>query len=167
MSNSIFQCKPQLLKNDNTDLIILFLVEVSGEFEEKRPSGEIKETNEDGDEERESTQEVAASEEEKVEEGGGAEGGGEEGVEAEVEPGDEVSKVGDGESMNVPKAGPKKLTNQFNFCERAALTYNNPCRVSIKSSAHTVNLTTTYSPLQCHIIYFFHQSNWTYLSNDT
>ncbi|KAJ9593501.1 hypothetical protein L9F63_014954, partial [Diploptera punctata] len=23
---------------------------------------------------------------------------------------------------------PKKLTNQFNFCERAALTYNNPCR---------------------------------------
>jgi hypothetical protein len=28
--------------------------------------------------------------------------------------------------------GPKKkLTNQFNFCERAALTYNNPSRVSI------------------------------------
>lgn len=24
----------------------------------------------------------------------------------------------------------KKLTNQFNFCERAALTYNNPVRVS-------------------------------------
>lgn len=25
----------------------------------------------------------------------------------------------------------KKLANQFNFCERAALTYNNPRRVSI------------------------------------
>lgn len=27
-------------------------------------------------------------------------------------------------------SGPKKkLTNQFNFCERASLTYNNPSRV--------------------------------------
>lgn len=24
---------------------------------------------------------------------------------------------------------PRKLTNQFNFCERAALTYTNPTRV--------------------------------------
>lgn len=31
----------------------------------------------------------------------------------------------------VPSGKPKKLTNQFNFCERAAQTYNNPTRVSI------------------------------------
>lgn len=29
----------------------------------------------------------------------------------------------------------KKLANQFNFCERAALTYNNPRRVSKPLSA--------------------------------
>ena len=27
---------------------------------------------------------------------------------------------------------PKKLTNQFNFSERASQTYNNPCRVFTK-----------------------------------
>lgn len=37
-----------------------------------------------------------------------------------VEPEEEMSTV--------PK---KKLTNQFNFCERAALTYSNPSRVFI------------------------------------
>jgi len=28
------------------------------------------------------------------------------------------------------KTKPKKIPNQFNFCERAALTYSNPTRVS-------------------------------------
>ena len=34
------------------------------------------------------------------------------------------------ESVQCVKGSSKKLTNQFNFCERAALTCNNPCRVS-------------------------------------
>ena len=29
-----------------------------------------------------------------------------------------------------PKAPSQKLTNQFNFCERASQTYNNPYRVT-------------------------------------
>ena len=40
------------------------------------------------------------------------------------------TKKGPEESVHCAKGGSKKLTNQFNFCERAALTCNNPCRVS-------------------------------------
>jgi hypothetical protein len=32
---------------------------------------------------------------------------------------------------DLPVGPPKKLINQFNFCDRAALTYNNPSRVRI------------------------------------
>lgn len=35
------------------------------------------------------------------------------------------------EEDEVEKAKPKKIPNQFNFCERAALTYDNPMRVRI------------------------------------
>ena len=41
-------------------------------------------------------------------------------VEADPEP----------EEEEVEKRKPKKIPNQFNFCERAALTYNNPIRVN-------------------------------------
>jgi dynein intermediate chain 1 len=34
--------------------------------------------------------------------------------------------------IDIPIGPPKKLTNQFNFCDRAALTYNNPYRVRAK-----------------------------------
>lgn len=35
---------------------------------------------------------------------------------------------------------PKKIPNQFNFCERAALTYENPMRVSLlKTKYYFVN----------------------------
>jgi hypothetical protein len=44
------------------------------------------------------------------------------------------TKKAPGISDNFTKAGAKKLTNQFNFCERAALTYNNPFRVSLITS---------------------------------
>jgi dynein intermediate chain 1 len=40
-----------------------------------------------------------------------------------------VKKAPEG-SVYFMKAGQKKLTNQFNFCERGALTYNNTSRVS-------------------------------------
>jgi dynein intermediate chain 1 len=63
----------------------------------------------------------------KDERGGGGGGEGEE--ETEVVSGVPTKKA-PGVSVNFIKAGPKKLTNQFNFCERAALTYNNPFRVS-------------------------------------
>lgn len=42
-------------------------------------------------------------------------------LEAELEP----------EEDEIEKAKPKKIPNQFNFCERAALTYDNPMRVCI------------------------------------
>lgn len=35
------------------------------------------------------------------------------------------------EEDEVEKIKPKKIPNQFNFCERAALTYDNPMRVCI------------------------------------
>lgn len=35
------------------------------------------------------------------------------------------------EDGEVKKIKPKKVPNQFNFCERAALTYDNPMRASI------------------------------------
>ena len=124
-----------LTSDINTNLLISFLVEeVYGEIEEKSPSGEIEETIEEDDEKIESTEEATApeeataTEEEEVEERGE-----EEGEEAKAEVGDEVSQAGSAESIHVPKQGPKKLTNQFNFCERAAQTYNNPCRVSIRT----------------------------------
>lgn len=50
----------------------------------------------------------------------GSEAGGE--VEAEAEEEQKDLAVG------APGGPKKKLTNQFNFCERAALTYNNPSR---------------------------------------
>lgn len=63
-------------------------------------------------------------EEEKLEAEEG-EGEVEVGVEGE---GDEMTIRGDDED-EAPRRGAKKLTNQFNFCERAALTYNLPTRV--------------------------------------
>lgn len=47
----------------------------------------------------------------------------EEAVVEEVPEGDDASKA-----VGAPGGPKKKLTNQFNFCERAALTYNNPSR---------------------------------------
>ncbi len=58
------------------------------------------------------------------EDGEGSDGGGE---------GDAGDADDDAQELAVGAVGgpKKKLTNQFNFCERAALTYNNPSRVSI------------------------------------
>ncbi|XP_044263378.1 dynein intermediate chain 2, ciliary [Tribolium madens] len=74
-------------------------------------------------------EEVTAEESERLEEEteaeegeGDAEGEGEgEGEGESVRPDDEDEKP-------QTSGKPKKLTNQFNFCERAALTYNNPMR---------------------------------------
>lgn len=35
------------------------------------------------------------------------------------------------------KKKPKKIPNQFNFCERATLTYDNPLRVRVLNSTCT------------------------------
>jgi hypothetical protein len=78
---------------------------------------------------KEDENEIAKEGEDKRGEGGGGEGEGEGEEEAEVVP-EVETKITPGISDHSTKAGAKKLTNQFNFCERAALTYNNPFRVS-------------------------------------
>ena len=68
---------------------------------------------------------------------GGAEEGGGEGQEGSSVAGAEVEAVDEG-SAEVPPSRPvKKVANQFNFCDRAALTYNNPYRVSVGLGAVT------------------------------
>jgi dynein intermediate chain 1 len=42
-----------------------------------------------------------------------------------------TGKEGDEDEAKKPTGKAKKLTNQFNFSERASQTYNNPCRVWI------------------------------------
>lgn len=49
--------------------------------------------------------------------------------EVEAEKADDAEGKGDDEEPVQATGKPKKLTNQFNFCERAALTYNSPFRV--------------------------------------
>lgn len=68
--------------------------------------------------------------EEEEREGDEGEGGEREGEGERVAEGDEVSRMDAEDTVSRGAGGkPKKLTNQFNFCERAALTYNNPTRV--------------------------------------
>lgn len=50
---------------------------------------------------------------------------------AEAEREQELEAEPEPEEDEVEKAKPKKIPNQFNFCERAALTYDNPMRVCI------------------------------------
>ncbi|XP_033609005.1 dynein intermediate chain 2, ciliary isoform X4 [Cryptotermes secundus] len=80
---------------------------------------------------KEDENEIAKEGEDKQGEGGGGGGGGEGEGEGEEEA--EVvsavpTKQAPGGSAHFIKSGAKKLTNQFNFCERGALTYNNPFR---------------------------------------
>lgn len=110
--------------------------------DENTQSVEMKEVTvqEDEDAERDKTEEenvgkadkkqVVKEGEDKVTEGrGGAEEEGEGEEEAEDVSAVPTKKAPE-EMDYCIKGGPKKLTNQFNFCERAALTCNNPCRVS-------------------------------------
>jgi dynein intermediate chain 1 len=50
--------------------------------------------------------------------------------EVEVEPEHEVEHEED-ELEKIERRKPRKIPNQFNFCERAVLTYDNPMRVCI------------------------------------
>lgn len=86
---------------------------------------EKEETNEEKDEDEEAVEKKEddkKSEHEDDEEGEG---------EGEAEMKVEVAKP------PIKGGKPRKLTNQFNFCERAALTYNNPTRVSINRITST------------------------------
>jgi hypothetical protein len=94
-------------------------------LEDENAEKEITEAECEG---KEDESEIAKEGEDKRGEGGG-EGEGEGEEEAEVVS-EEQTKKTPGMSDHFTKAGAKKLTNQFNFCERAALTYNNPFRVS-------------------------------------
>lgn len=86
------------------------------ESPEAKPDGE-SEVQEEGEHKEEEGEEEAPKE--KHEEEGEGEGEGEGETETKVE-----------SAKPPPQKGgrPRKLTNQFNFCERAALTYNNPTR---------------------------------------
>lgn len=76
-------------------------------------------------------------------EGGEGEGAdlGEEGEGDDEEKLDTMQEKG-GYSPRPGKA--KKLTNQFNFCERAALTYNNPDRVSVSWFLYIISTFLSY-----------------------
>ncbi|XP_075214914.1 dynein intermediate chain 2, ciliary [Lycorma delicatula] len=87
-------------------------------------SGGAKLVRDDGEEEGDENEEEGEGE---------GEGEGEEEVEVAAE-GEDEQEGEEKIDTKVSKTGPpprrkaKKLTNQFNFCERAALTYNNPYR---------------------------------------
>ncbi|KOC64238.1 Dynein intermediate chain 1, axonemal [Habropoda laboriosa] len=87
---------------------------VEGHLEEPIEGDEEEEEEEEGEEEEE---EEEAEDEEKLEEPTKAKPEPEREHEHEAEPDEEEERV-----------KPKKIPNQFNFCERAALTYTNPMR---------------------------------------
>lgn len=96
---------------------------------------------------KKATEEDEEEDEGKADEGEGeGEGEGEEEPEAEEEAVEEDEEGEEGGILEKPEAQPtdaqgpvpgkrvKKLLNAFNFCERAAMTYNNPFRVSLKTT---------------------------------
>ncbi|GJQ66498.1 hypothetical protein Trydic_g4490 [Trypoxylus dichotomus] len=85
--------------------------------------GEIETTDEEKHDEEGEEKEGHEGEEEEEGHGEGADTG-----EGEPEHDVEEVKVEEGEEGAASKGTQKKLTNQFNFSERAALTYNNPVR---------------------------------------
>lgn len=103
--------------------------------EEEYKSKFKKKLEEDEEEDEEPEQEHGQEQEQ--EEGGGEDEGEELGTvaEGEVEEGEGSESLELGESFIAEVAAPpvqkreKKLLNAFNFCERAAMTYNNPYRV--------------------------------------
>jgi hypothetical protein len=108
-------------------------------------------TEEDAEAEKDKTEEEdegKVDEKQVVKEGEGKQTEGRGGAEEEGEGEEEAedvsavpTKKGPEESVHCAKGGSKKLTNQFNFCERAALTCNNPCRVSsIQVTCRSVTL---------------------------
>lgn len=88
--------------------------EQTGEDEQDKSEEEEEEKDEDGKEEddKECVEEEEEVEQEQVEEDKGKKGG-----------------------------KTKKLMNQFNFCERGSLTYNNPYRVSVEMFDDSENRT--------------------------
>ncbi|KAG5883705.1 hypothetical protein JTB14_007424 [Gonioctena quinquepunctata] len=105
---------PETLKDSETSLDIV-------SDEPKLLGTLVEETSRDGEEDGDKEEKKDEEEEEpKLEEKHEEEDEGEGEGEAEVKT----------ESAKPPAKGgkPRKLTNQFNFCERAALTYNNPTR---------------------------------------
>lgn len=108
-------------------------------------------TEQDGEAEKDKTEEEdegKVDEKQVVKEGEGKQTEGNGGAEEEGEGEEEAEDVSAVPTKNDPedsvhcaKGGSKKLTNQFNFCERAALTCNNPCRVSsIEVTCRSVTL---------------------------
>ncbi|KAH8280411.1 hypothetical protein KR018_006582 [Drosophila ironensis] len=79
------------------------------------------------DEEEPKSQKDADVEEEEIEEEDDEEGKGTEGDEGEGGRGDDEEGVGAARAV-APTSKKRKLINQFNYCERAALTYSNPKR---------------------------------------
>jgi len=104
-------------------------VETNETITEEDAEAEKDKTEEEDEGKVEEKQVVKEGEGKRTEGRGGAEEEGE--GEEEAEDTSAVpTKNAPEESVQCVKGGSKKLTNQFNFSERAALTYNNPCRVS-------------------------------------
>jgi dynein intermediate chain 1 len=121
------------------DVECLFFSVKDQDESKERNSVETNEiVTEDENTEKEKTEadyEGKEDENEIAKEGEDKRGGGDIEGEEEAEVVSEVTaKKAPGTSAHFTKAGAKKLTNQFNFCERAALTYNNPFRVSFVTS---------------------------------
>ena len=104
------------------------------EAEELMPSGEGEEGDTDASIKDNEAGEAGIEEEGEEEDGAEDEGKGDGAVEEGIE-GEEAAAEGeeqaDGRQSGVATGGKKrKLINQFNFCERAALTFTYPKRVS-------------------------------------
>ncbi|XP_049877274.1 dynein intermediate chain 2, ciliary [Pectinophora gossypiella] len=79
----------------------------------------------------------------------------------EAEPEQKEAELGDlgGEEVLDIKPRIKKLANQFNFCERAALTYNNPKRSVDTQTVPPPRATYGATALQC-IIFDYYQEDY-------
>ncbi|XP_026461255.1 dynein intermediate chain 2, ciliary [Ctenocephalides felis] len=105
--------------------------EMLNEWRRKLPEEDVAETVEDEEQGKEAWEEEHVSEEDQEEDEGGEGDTEKEEAAAEVGPkageGDEEPTEPPPQPAPMPRPG-AKLKNQFNFCERAALTYNNPSR---------------------------------------
>ncbi|XP_041984626.1 dynein intermediate chain 2, ciliary [Aricia agestis] len=118
--------------------------------EEAKPEEDVRDEEEEPAPETQEEPEAVADEEKEVTD---------ENAE-EAEPEEKEEELPDVDEENIViKPRVKKLANQFNFCERAALTYNNPSRSVDTQTAPPPRANYGATALQC-IIYDFYQEDF-------